>query len=176
MKQRHYLLLAIAVVTLLSSCAPKVPFTQTIRNEHRLSNEEMQQLQFYVSRDIVLQRGETKDTEKATDQGELTITDGKYVEEVRIPANTPGVVEKVIDNSKIAVSFEDGGYLVFGNPNGRGKYTLLAAEWKNGRGMLKYKDKMYVATSGSENAYLIFTMKRLRKFKKDARVVGGKKL
>ncbi|RMG79117.1 MAG: hypothetical protein D6707_08720 [Bacteroidetes bacterium] len=167
----------ISAAALLSSCAPKIPFTQAIREQYKLTDDEIKQLQFYVSGDIVLQSVDEIAKGKTTQDGELVIVDGKTVEQVFIKQYTPGVAEKIIDDKKIGVSFEPGKYLVFGDAtDNKGPYRLLAAEWVNRRGKVKYGDKYYYTTPGSSNVYLLFKMKKLNKLRKKQHVVKGRKV
>ena len=140
---------------------------------------KMKKIQFYVSSDIVLQRGEKDEKEKEISEGTLTTKDGKSVEQVLIKAGTPGVVDRILDGNRVAVRFEPGEekYLVFGDPTKQGRYTLLAGEWdKNNRGKLLYGGKTYLSGAGAANVYLTFRMKNLYQFKKNQTVVKGMKL
>jgi hypothetical protein len=162
-----------------ASCATRIPFTQAIKEQYQLNEEDMKKIQFYASSDIVLQRGEVTDKSVGTDQGKLKVTDGKSVEEVLIRAGTPGVVEKVIDANRVAVSFEnkEGAFIIFGDPyDKKGRYTLLAADWENNRGKLEYMGKTYYAAQGTSNVYLTFYLQKLNKYKKQQHVATGKKL
>ncbi len=101
---------AAVLVSLLAlgttGCATMVPFTHEMRVEHGLSDDEVSQLQFYTSHDIKLRR-EVKSKGRKIDDGALKLRSGTRVEEVFIPANTPGVVVSV-DPGSIEVSFERG--------------------------------------------------------------------
>lgn len=101
---------AAVLVSLLAlgttGCATMVPFTHEMRVEHDLSDDEVSQLQFYTSHDIKLRR-EVKSKGRRIDDGTLKLRSGTRVEEVFIPANTPGVVVSV-DPGSIEVSFERG--------------------------------------------------------------------
>ena len=78
---------------------------------------------------------------------------------------------------KVAVTFEDGKHLIFGDPkNRKGPYNMLAGEWTNNKGKLQYGDKVYYTNSASSNVHLEFKMRKLNKYKKAQRVVKGKKL
>jgi len=83
-----------------------VPFTHEMRVDHDLSDDEVTQLQFYTSHDIKLRR-EAKSKARRIDDGTLKLRSGTKIEEVFIPANTPGVVVSV-DPGAIEVSFERG--------------------------------------------------------------------
>jgi len=163
----------------LASCAPRVPFTQNVRDKYQLSAEDLKSIQFYNSEDIVLNRGKKSQGDKTTDEGMLTVKDGQYIEQVVIKRGTPCVVEKVVGTNKLAVTFEDGQrFLVFGNPsnNSKGKYTLLASEWNGSRGKLSYGEHAYVTNTNADAIYLEFRMKKMQEFDREQRVVKGRKL
>lgn len=180
MKRKLFFVLLAGISAIsLQSCAPRIPFTQDVREKEKLSDEEIRKIQFYTSHDIVLQRGERGEKEKEITEGTLTTKDEKSVENVVIKAGTPGIVERVIDDNRVAIRFEEGEekYLVFGDPAKQGRYTLLAGEWdKNNRGKLQYGGKTYFTGAGAANVYLTFRMKNLSGFKKDQKVVKGMKL
>ena len=180
MKNKLNLFFLLGAVTLImSSCAPLIPFSQDVRDKEKLSDEEMKKIQFYASSEIVLQRGEKGEKGKEITEGKLTTTDEKSVEQVIIKAGTPGIVDHILDAGRVAVRFEpgEGQFLIFGDPNKQGRYTLLAGEWdKNNRGKLEYGGKTYFTMSGAANVYLTFRMKNLYQFKKNQKVVKGMKL
>lgn len=167
------------ILVLLSSCAAKVPFTQAIREKYQLTDEEIKQLQFYASHDIILTHNEKGEKTKETEDGKLKITTGQEYEQVLIKRGTPGVVEQVVDKNKVSVSFEagNGKFLVFGDAaDSKGNYTLLAPDWKNNRAVLKYGGEEYTANQGVSNIYIMFKMNRLNKIKKETRIAKGRKL
>lgn len=178
MKKNMTYLPLLAMLIFLASCAPKVPFSNSVREQYQLSPDEVKKLQFFVSSDIMLQRGEQTAEEKNTDKsGKLVISSSASVEQVYIKKGTPGVCVEVMEGNKISVSFEtDDKFLVFGDATGRGRYTLMASEWKDGRGKLDYGGRVYYAQPGSAATYVIIQMKKVKKFKKQARTVGGRKV
>lgn len=179
MKTKLIFILMAGVLTTLNSCAPRIPFSQEVIVTEKLSAEELKKIQFYNSHDVVLQRGTEGEKGKEISEGTLKTTDEKSVERVIIRAGTPGIVERVMDGSRLAVRFEEGEekYLVFGDPTKQGRYTLLASEWdSNNRGKLQYGGKTYSTGAGAANVYLTFRMKNLYQFKKDQKVVKGMKL
>lgn len=95
-----------------SGCAAYVPFTQELRNEHRLSNDDLKNLQFYNSHTITLRRELTKDSRQVTGSHKLLTIAGKLVEEVVIEEHTPGVIVKA-DSGRLRVSFEEGTFVEF---------------------------------------------------------------
>ncbi len=170
---------ACAVLLFMQSCSNKlIPFTQQIRDENKLTEEELQSIQFYVSESFVLRRGENLDT-KETKDGELTVLKDNKVEEVIIKAGTPCVIQEVVDGNRVTVSFEDKGsrFLVFGSiGNKDGYYTLMALKWDKNRGKISYGEEFYYASPGSKDVFLSIKMKTMQKFRLEQKVVKGKKL
>ena len=179
-QMKKHVIILFGAVLFITSCAPRIPFTQTLLEQYKLKDNELKSLQFYTSHNIILNRGERSEKEQTTEEGTLTIKSGNYVEQVIIKAGTPGIVEKVIDRNRIVVSFEVGEnkYLEFGatNPKVNSRYTLLAPKWVNNKGEIKYAGKTYYSSSGSGNVYLLFKMRKLHKYSKEQRVVKGRKI
>jgi len=119
---RPSLLASLAFVALASTtsvgCKSYLPFTHELRTEHDLKDEEVKNLQFYVSHGITLRREIESGGRQVTAGHKLLLVSGKTIEEVVIPAKTPGVAVKVGPRS-IAVSFEPGTSLVFTVKNAR---------------------------------------------------------
>jgi len=113
---RSSLLGSVALVALslsgLTGCRSFIPFTHEIRTEHGLTDDEVKNLQFYTSHGITLRREIESGGRKVTPGHKLLLVSGKSIEEVVIPAKTPGVAVKVGPRA-LAVSFEPGTSLVF---------------------------------------------------------------
>jgi hypothetical protein len=98
------------------------------------------------------------------------------IEEVIIKAGTPCVINSVVDGEKVTVSFEEdmNKYLVFGSVrNADGYYTLMALEWKSGKGKVNYGENTYYSSPGSKDIFLALKMKSLKRLKVDQKVVKG---
>ena len=164
----------ILIVAVFSSCSRKVAFTSNIQNEYKFSEDNLKKIQFYTSDEIVLVRTK-KEGNVTVEQGTLLIKNEDNVEKIIIKKNTPCVLEKVIDNNKFLYSFEYGAnrVLLFGNDS-NGYYSLMAKEWKNKVGEVKYTDKSYLTVNG--NVYLLIKVKNLRKLKGRQRTVKGVKV
>jgi len=104
-------LLGLGMLTLSTGCASMVPLTHEMRDAHDLGKEELGGLQYYTSHDITLRREITKDGRQIHGH-RLVLTSGKTVEEIVIPAGTPGVAVRIA-RDQLAVSFEPGTSLVF---------------------------------------------------------------
>ncbi len=158
------------------SCSPSlVPFTQQMRQQLQLQPEELKSIQFYFSNTVVLRRGESND-KKETTNGELTVLNDSKIEEIIIKAGTPCVIKEIVDGNKVTISFEENGnkYLVFGSINNRdGYYTLMAIDWKHGKGTVNYGEQTYYSSPGSKDVFLALKMKSLKRFQVDQKVVKG---
>jgi hypothetical protein len=88
-----------------------VPFTHEIRAEHRLTRDDLQELQFYLSDTVTLRR-EARSIGREIDDGRLELRSGKVIEEVVIEKDTPGVAVAV-NATTVSVSFEEGSAIEF---------------------------------------------------------------
>ncbi|PCH93935.1 MAG: hypothetical protein COB85_06200 [Bacteroidetes bacterium] len=165
---------------ILGSCSPKIPFTQSIREQYKLGDKDLKVLQFYNSHEIVLNRAKRSAQEQEAVEGTLTITNDRSLDQVVIKAGTPGVVLKVPGTNTMGVSFEvgEGTVLVFGTSvkGDNERYSLMAPEWENNRGKIEYAGKTYYTSRGSGGVHLLFKLQRLSKYVKKQRVVKGRKI
>ncbi|MBI2280971.1 MAG: hypothetical protein HYU68_09835 [Bacteroidetes bacterium] len=170
----------IATAGFLSSCASYQPFTNEDRLKYNLDEAKLKKLQYYISTDVTLQRGERSNQAQELDKdGKLIISSSASLDNILITGKTPGVCVKVIDDNKIAVSFDasdDNKYLVFGDPNNRGRYLLMGAEWENGKGKINYGDKVFYVMPGGAGAYLKFQLQNVKKYKESSTKVKGRKV
>lgn len=98
----------------LSGCKTTlIPFTHELKDQHRLSDGDLKNLQYYVSSTVTLRRELGKAESSVTPGHKLRVFSGKTIEEVVIERETPGVAMKV-EAGKLAVSFEPGAALDFG--------------------------------------------------------------
>lgn len=170
-------LIAAGAMLVLSSCQSLTPFSNTVRTKYSLDEAKLKKMQFYISDEIQLQRGEMSEEGQELDKdGKLVISSSASLDNILVDAKTPGVCVKVIDDSKIAVSFfdSDDQYLVFGDPNNRGRYYLMGAEWKNGKGKINFGGKVYYIMPGGAGAYLKFEMKKVKDYKSTSTKAKGR--
>lgn len=168
----------IVLLLAMTSCAPRIPFTQGIRDKYKLSEAELKSIQFYTSDILILKRGEVSEREKDTKEGTLTIKGGNKVEEVVIKAGTPCVIEQVFDGNRVSISFEDGKnkFLVFGSLQNKNGYYILQSLTDHAKPTVNYGEKLYYVTTGSDPLFLVFKIKSLHKYEVDQKVVKGKKV
>ena len=163
----------------LASCSPRLtPFTQRLYEESRWTKAELKKIQFYLSEDIKLKRSLSGGSSEIIN-GKIKIENGQEIEEVIIPKMTPGVFVFSPKDERFAISFEDSDarFLMFGpNPRAGNKYVLLASEWKNRRGKVKYDDKTWRVSADDAIASLLVDLKKVRKVSVSSRTAGGRKV
>ena len=172
------LALLIAPIALLAaSCSADLrPYSTTVHRQANLGPDVLQQIQFYVSDDIVLHR-QLRGTETSVSGGVLRTVNGREVEEVRIPSGTPGLVVGM-EGTVLLVSFDsDGSYLRFGpNQGAGGKYTLMAADWDGRNGKVAYGGSDYQAVGTSHYAHLLLDMERMERVTIATKEASGRTL
>ncbi len=172
------ILFFVLIVFALPSCKNLVPYTNAMKQQHGWFDNQVQQIQFYVSHNIVLHR---ELSQGSTDiiHGKIKTINGRKVEEIIIPQGTPGVVTQIPRESKLLVSFEMGDdyYLSFGvNPNLSDKYVLLASDWNKGMGAVHYAGQEYTTDPDSKYAYLLVDLRKIQKMELKQRIVKGRKV
>lgn len=169
------LISAIIALFTFSSCrSGKVPFTQELKTQCGLSETSLKKVQFYTSDEIVLYKVQ-EDGDASVNKGVLLIQNKKDCEKIVILKNTPCILEQVIDEHKILFSFEvgNGKFIAFGNTS-KGSYSLLAKDWENSVGTLKYANKTYATENG--DVYLNVVLKKINKLRSKERLVKGRKV
>lgn len=178
MKSLKIAVLALSIIAFLPSCKNLVPYTDAMKTNHNWTNEQVKGIQFYVSHDVVLRRELTQGSTEIV-AGKIKMVDGRKVDEILIPAGTPGVVTDAPNSSKMLVSFEvgDDHYLSFGvNPKVGEKYVLLASDWNNGIGKVHYAGNEYYTDRDSKYAYLLVDLRRVDKMQMNAHIAKGRKI
>jgi hypothetical protein len=100
------------ILTTQVGCASYVPFTQELRNEHKLTADDLRNLQFYNSHSITLRRELARGDRQVTGNHKLLVIAGKQIEEVVIEQHTPGVLVAAGETS-LQISFEEGTFVEF---------------------------------------------------------------
>ncbi len=171
-------LFAVGIVV-LSSCARKIPFSTTVRDRLERVGVNVNQLQYYNSNEIILRRQIDSSKVKVA-SGVVKYENGKYIEEIVIRKNTPGICEVAKDDKRISVSFEEGDdkNLTFGDMNpSPGKYYLLGAEeWRSYKSKTMYNGLEYTVSTPYGVAYLMIKNQKVLKQDKDSRVAKGRKI
>ncbi len=181
--------MVISALSLFVACTPRLsPFTERLYKDNNWREEDLSKIQFYLSRDIILQR-EVSEGSTSINGGKIKMEKGRRIEEVLIPRGTPGVLVKIkvddpSDRSKMAVeklviSFEktDDFSLTFGpNPKQKGTYVLLADDWQNSAGKVHYGSQIYWAVNDSGLAALMVDLRRIQETERKSRTARGRKI
>ena len=174
---KSLIIVALGAVTFFTSCKSTTPFTNTVRTKYNLDEAKLKKMQFFISSDITLQRGEQGEYSQELDaEGKLVISSSASLDNISVDGKTPGVCVKILKGNKLAISFfeSDDQYLVFGDPNNRGRYNLMGAEWKSGRGKINFGGKVYYIMPGGASAYLKFEMKKVKDYKTTSTKAKGR--
>ncbi len=177
---KKYIFPIFVIGFLATSCSPVLsPFTENLYRQNRWTENELKQIQFYVSDNIVLRRVLSGSASEII-SGEIKMIDGRQVEEVVIRSGTPGVLMFMPRENRFAIAFESGvnaPYLMFGpNPRLKGRYALLASEWEDKSGIVTYGDKKYRVASTSAYASLLVNLKNIKKTSISSRIAGGRRV
>ena len=162
------------------SCSPRLtPFTEDLVRENRWTEDDLREIQFYLSESITLNR-QLGGSASEIVSGEIKIIDGRKVEQVIIPKGTPGVVLFSPERNRLAIAFEEGTvklYLMFG-PNSKvgGRFVLLAKDWNRRSGTVTYDSKLYRVEGSSAYANLLVDLKKVSRTVVNARRAGGRKV
>lgn len=152
---------------LLSACAGTKYFTQEMRQNIDKNNLDLNKVQFYNSQKIILKRNLTYKQTKVA-RGKIKYQNGQYFEEIIIPKNTPGVLEKDTADM-LGVAFEKGRNRALQFVLNKGDhYQLSALVWSDGYGRIAYDTLIYYIEPRSAKAML--------KVKKDYSFVFKKKI
>lgn len=176
-----------AVSVLLTSCSlNRMYFTVASKQEIEKAGVDLTQVQFYNSEEIVLARQISKEEIKVA-EGKVRVENGKNIEEIIIPANTPGICE-LYDEKTLKVSFETGDgrsipFLVERKNDivVAGSYFKIGAkEWtRTSRGQrvgkLDYAGQVYNVVRGTESRLMI-DKAVLNKVERKTHVAKGRKL
>lgn len=179
MKSISWIFTAFLGIFLLSSCGPTLkPFTQSMYEEYEWSERDLQNVQFYLSHDIVLTRKATGH-ETSIKEGKIRVKEGKKIEKVLIKRGTPGVLVFMPKKNRFAISFDhdDDKYLMFGpDRKANGRFVLLAKDWKRNVGEMTYNNETYYTTSESALAHLLVDIKAAAKVKYSREQATGRKV
>ncbi len=171
------IVLLLSIIIIAQACSKKLYFfTEQLHDDFGWSKQELQEIQFYLSRDIVLVRELSREESRITD-GKIKISGGRQVEELRFEKDTPGVLLFVPDEDRFAISFEEGKHLMFGpNEQTDGRFVLLAKKWKKRSGQVTYGNKIYETPSQSAYAALLVDVDNLKKTKYKVKKPKGRKV
>ncbi len=143
--------------------------------QKQFSENSLKKVQFYTSERIVLYKVNGGNQNASTDKGVILLSSKNSSEKIIIEKGTPCSFEKIVGDNISLFRFEDadGKVIPFGNTNG-GSFNLLAKDWKNNTGTIKYADEDYLTNNG--NVYLTVEVKKLNQVETKQRTLKGKKV
>ncbi len=162
-----------------SSCSPQLsPFTQDLPDRYGWSEEDLREIQFFLSDDIVLRR-EYEDGVTTFIDGSIKVEEGRSREEVLIRAGTPGVFLFSPKRNRLAIGFEDDDryFLIFGpSPRVGDRYVLLASRWERNAGTVTYGGRKYRVDAAAAYATLMVDLKKASRYRSQSRVAPGRRV
>lgn len=174
------LIILSASLLFFASCSPRLTdYTKRLENANNWSEDELRQIQFYLSADIVLKK-QVKEGSSEIVRGKIKMENGRQIEEILIRRGTPGILMFSPKEDRLAVSFEDGDesrFLMFGpNPKAGNRYVLLASDWDKRKGKVTYSGQQYYVDSNSAFSGLQVDLRRIKKTQVRSRVAKGRRI
>jgi len=160
-------------ILILTSCSKNIYFTQNMRTNLSKNKLSVDQVQFYNSKKILLQRNLTIAETKIA-KGKLKYENGQYSEEIVIPKHTPGIA--VSEGSDyLNVAFEDGqNHKLKFVLNEKNLYQISATTWQNNYGKVVYDSLVYYIEPKSDKALLTIRKDNSYNYQLNKRVLKGK--
>ncbi|WP_439505734.1 hypothetical protein [Sediminibacterium sp.] len=156
-----------------------VPFTRELQMKLMAYNVDIKRVQFYIDQKLTLTRA--LDSAKAeVASGGVRFINGKLINEIVIPAYTPGIAESG-DMNGVRVSFENGNSFLFVPAESEDKFVIAGNNWDNGTVEIPYDRNIYRASAGDGNGNvadvrLVVKLTDINKIDKKTRVLPGRKL
>ena len=156
-----------------------ITFSKLLKERLEHDNIDIKKIQFYLDQKLVLRRlmGSEKGTVKS---GIILFDNGQYINELVIPAYTPGVCEKV-DGDNLLISFDAPGKdLAFGALYGNNNFILVGTNWHMGMVDVIYDNSTYQVQCGScssaADAKLVVRKNQTYNKENAAKVLAGRKI
>ena len=156
-----------------------VPFTRELKQRLERDNVDLKQVQFYIDQKVVMSRN-LGNEKVEVHSGVVKFSNGEYINEVIVPAFTPGICEST-DNEKLMISFEKGNNdLAFGLGSGysANEYVIYGFDWKNGSAMVNFDNSRFRARCATcpdlAMAKLVVRKSEIDRVEKKTRVLQGR--
>jgi hypothetical protein len=180
----------LAVLFLLSAgcVTSKIPMTASLIQDYNLSPEQLKNLQYYVSDDIVLARGGT-DREAGVHDAGVRLVSNRVVDYVVVPDKTPGIAVNA-SKDRLEIAFEEGSSFSFSvtktpsrhHRRSEPRYGLVpervvpvAERGEFGPFVYTYREKEYFSKNGA-SVYLLVAESTIENVKKTKYRMEGLKL
>lgn len=155
-----------------------IVFTKSLKDRLEHDNVDIKKIQFYIDQKLTLRR--VMGSEKGKVQsGVILFDNGQYVNEMEIPAYTPGVCENV-NGDNIKISFDaPGKNIEFGALYNNNNFIVIGSNWHNGLVDISYDGQTYQVQCNCTNvAEARLMVRKNQTITKDnnARVIAGRKV
>ncbi len=156
-----------------------VAFSRELQMRLAAYTVDVKRVQFYIDQKLVLTR--FLDSAKAeVSSGTVRFINGKLINEIVIPAYTPGIIESV-DAYGLRVSFENGNSILFVPAEGEERFVVAGSNWDNGTVEIPYDKSIYRVGTGTTNGSvadvrLVVKLTDVNKSDKKTRTLQGRKL
>lgn len=161
------------IIMFTGSCSRTILFTQAIRDKIQSDSIDVKEVQFYNSKEIMLQRNLSYEETRIA-QGKIKFENGKFIELIIIKKNTPGICDNLGTNL-LDVSFEAGENRTLRfMKNTKSHYQITALEWKDKFGRVQYDTLNYYIAPGGDKALLKVEKDYVYKVDKKQRIAPGR--
>lgn len=170
------LILCISVLMTSTGCAGRIAFTQGLRDKYRLTDEEIENLQFYINKKIILERDMVSGDREISRSHQLITRQGRQIDQVIIKKGTPGITTSCMTTA-LSISFEQGSFIWFGTYSGQGdRYGLIMSPWREGNGDVTFENLTYQSIGAGETTHLLISKKSLLAVERNRRILRGRTL
>ncbi len=158
-----------------------VPFTKSLKDLVDRNNLDIKKLQFFVDQKLVMRRslGKQKVDIKS---GVIVFENGEYMQEIIIPAFTPGVCERSAGN-QLQISFEtSSNNISFAAMGDNTYFRLLGHNWdqRYGTTEIVYDNQNYkvqcASCTNAGDAKLVVRKNQMDRLQNSKRIVEGRKV
>jgi hypothetical protein len=157
-----------------------IPFTRDLYNLLRIKNIDIKRVQFFIDQQLVLSR--YIDVNKAdVVSGIIKFSNGRYVDEIIVPALTPGVCDS-IEADGLKINFEKGNndFKFINNKYSPDFFIFSGNNWKDGSCDVMYNKMVYRAACGSctsaSDIKLVVKQSDIDNSKKNTKIIQGRKV
>jgi hypothetical protein len=162
----------ILVLLVFFSCSSLKTFTTNTQPEYSFTQEQLLDIQYFISSPVTLQLQEKKRKSKITKDNEVNSKKVYYREDLIIDEETPGIAE-ILQGNKITVKFSDDIALGFtpdtAAAKGVYKLTTFNNQYITDKSEVSYKSKTWVIRFGKPGSKFLGLFYDENKFEEKGR-------
>lgn len=168
-------ILIIVFAAMVSACASdKIPFTRQLIQEYRLSQDEMRQLQYFISEEAVLRRELDSGNLRSIDEDGVLQTEAEtFIDNLIVEEETPGILEGPIKEKELFVSFEEGSAFPF-SARREGKFRLKFRGLRGREQHFLYDGRQYTLVNRGADIHLLISKESLDEIIEEEKVLPGR--